>query len=145
FVLSIGLIISTLIIFRQLHFLRSTYIGFNKENVLVIDADGVNTKKVYPLFKQFLALKKQVIGVSAGEMGLGEGQGQMGGSYSFGDKSFGSIEYPVDQAYLKLMGMRLIAGRNFNASISTDTVNSIIINETLAKAQLGISAQDAVG
>ena len=145
FVLSIGLIISTLIIFRQLNFLRSTYIGLNKENVIVVDADGLNTKRVYPLFKQSLALQKQVVGVGASEIGLGEGQGQMGGSYNYGDKSFGSIEYPVDHEYIKIMGMQLIAGRNFNPSLSSDTVSSIIINQTLANDQLGVSPQEAVG
>jgi putative ABC transport system permease protein len=145
FVLSIGLIISTLIIFRQLNFLRSTYIGLNKENVIVVDANGLNTKRVYPLFKQSLSSQKQVVGVGAAEIGLGEGEGQMGDSYNFGDKSFGSIEYPVDHEYIKIMGMQLIAGRNFNPSLSSDSVSSIIINQTLANAQLGLSAQEAVG
>ncbi len=145
FVLSIALIMSTVIIFMQLHFLRSKYLGLTKENVIVIDAAGVDTKKVYPLFRQFLQTKGPIIGVAASEIGLGEGKGQMGGSYTFGDKSFGVIEYPVDNNYLKLMGMRLIAGRNFDLSRQTDTVNSIIINENLAEIELGTTPDKAIG
>jgi putative ABC transport system permease protein len=145
FVLSIALIISTIIIFMQLHFMRSKNIGLTKENVIVINARGVDTKKVYPLFRQSLQSQPQIIGVSGSEIGLGEGEGQMGGQFTFGEKKFGSIEYTVDQDYLKLMGMKLIAGRNFDLSIPTDTINSVIINETLAEAVLGMSPEKAIG
>ncbi len=100
FVLSIGLIISTLIIFAQLHFLRTKNIGLTKENVLVINAGGLDTKKIYPLFRQLLQSHRQIIGVAGSQMGLGEGQGQMGEPYKYGDKEFGSIEYPVDQIFI---------------------------------------------
>jgi putative ABC transport system permease protein len=145
FVLSIGLIISTLIIFGQLHYLRTKNIGLTKENVLVFNAGGLDTKKIYPLFRQLLQSHRQIIGVAGSQIGLGEGQGQMGGGYKYGDKEFGSIEYPVDQYYLKLMGMRLIAGRNFNLSIASDSTNSVIINETLAKNILGMTPENAIG
>jgi len=145
FVLSIALIISTIIIFMQLHFMRSKNIGLAKENVIVINADGVDTKKVYPLFRQSLRSQPQIIAVSSSEIGLGEGQGQMGGQFTFGEKKFGSIEYPVDQDYLKLMGMKLIAGRNFDLSTPTNTVNSVIINENIAETVLGMTPEKAVG
>ncbi|HTB24740.1 MAG TPA: ABC transporter permease [Puia sp.] len=145
FVLSIGLIISTLIIFGQLHYLRTKNIGLTKENVLVINAGGLDTKKIYPLFRQLLQSHRQIIGIAGSQMGLGEGQGQMGGGYKYGDKEFGSIEYPVDQYYLKLMGMQLIAGRNFDLSIASDSTNSVIINETLSKNILGMTPENAIG
>jgi putative ABC transport system permease protein len=145
FVLSIGLIISTLIIFGQLHYLRTKNIGLTKENVLVINAGGLDTKKIYPLFRHLLQSHKQIIGIAGSQMGLGEGEGQMGEGYKYGDKEFGSIEYPVDQYYLKLMGMHLIAGRNFNLSIASDSTSSVIINETLASSILGTTPEDAIG
>ena len=145
FILSIGLIISTLIIFRQLHFLRNKNLGLVKENVIVINADGTDAKKIFPLFRQSLQSERQILGVAGSAMGLGEGQGQMGGGYSFGDKKFGSIEYPIDQNYLSVMGMRLVAGRNFNSSIASDTTESVIINETLASTVLGMTPDKAIG
>ncbi len=145
FVLSIGLIISTLIIFGQLHYLRTKNIGLTKENVLVINAEGLDTKKIYPLFRQLLQSHRQIIGIAGSQIGLGEGRGQMGGIYKYGDKEFGSIEYPVDPYYLKLMGMQLIAGRNFNLSIASDSTSSVIINETLARNILGTTPESAIG
>jgi putative ABC transport system permease protein len=145
FILSIGLIISTLIIFRQLHFLRNKNLGLTKENVIVINADGTDAKKIFPLFRQSLKSEKQIIEVAGSSIGLGEGQGQMGGGYSYGDKQFGSIEYPIDEHYLALMGMKIIAGRNFDISIASDTTESVIINETLANTVLGKTAEKAIG
>jgi putative ABC transport system permease protein len=145
FVLSVGLIISTLVIFKQLHFLRSKNLGLTKENVLVINADGLDTKKMYPLFRHLLQSRREIVGIAGSQIGLGEGQGQMGGGYKYGDKDFGSIEYPIDQYYLKVMGMQLIAGRNFNLSIAGDSTNAVIINETLTKNILGTSPENAIG
>ncbi len=145
FILSIGLIISTLIIFRQLHFLRNQNLGLTKENVIVINAGGTDSKKILPLFRQSLQSEKQIIGIAGSAIGLGEGQGQMGGGYSFGDKQFGSIEYPIDQNYLSVMGIHLVAGRNFDNSIASDTTESVIINETLASTILGMTPDKAIG
>jgi putative ABC transport system permease protein len=145
FAISIGLIISTLIIFGQLHFLRSKNLGLTKENVLVINAGGVDTKKIYPLFRQALQSQRQIIGVAGASIGLGEGQGQMGGGYTFKDKNFGVIEYPVDQYYLKTLDMHLITGRNFDLSVANDTAGAIIINEAMAKTILGTTSEKAIG
>jgi putative ABC transport system permease protein len=145
FVLSIGLIVSTFIIFGQLHFLRTKNLGLTKENVLVINAGGLDTKKIYPLLRQSLQTHRQIIGIAGSQMGLGEGQGQMGEGFKYGDKDFGSIFYPVDQYYLKLMGMHLIAGRNFDLSVASDSTSSVIINETLARTILGMTPEDAIG
>jgi putative ABC transport system permease protein len=145
FVISIGLIICTLIIFRQVRFLRSKNLGLNKENVIVVDAGGVDAKKIFPLFKNTLRSERQILAIAGAEMGLGEGQGQMGGGYHIGERSFGAIEYPVDNDFLKLMDMQLVAGRNFDPSFSEDSVYSIIINETMAGTELGQSAAAAVG
>jgi putative ABC transport system permease protein len=45
FVVSIGLIISTVIILQQLKFMQNKNPGFNKENIVMVDAEGTDTKK----------------------------------------------------------------------------------------------------
>ena len=58
FAVSIGLIISTIIILQQIKFMSNKNPGFNKENVVMVDASETDTKKIYPLFKQALAPRK---------------------------------------------------------------------------------------
>jgi putative ABC transport system permease protein len=145
FILSAGLIISTLIILQQLKYMRSANPGFNKENVVVVNAEGTETRKVYPLFKQSLEQQPQILGVAGAELGLGQGMGWS--ISSWGDlekKQHEAYEYYVDPNYLQVLGLQLLAGRNFNPQITSDTVNSVIINETMMKS-FGWTLQNAVG
>jgi putative ABC transport system permease protein len=144
FTLSVALIISTLVILQQLKFMRSSNPGFNKENLIVVDADGTDAKKVYPLFKQAVSKHPVVAGVATSDMGLGEGQGWSSAGFNYKDKSKNVFEYYIDHDYLKVMGMELIAGRNFNPNIASDTIHSVIVNEALVK-DFGWTVQNAVG
>ena len=145
FVLSIGLVIATMIILRQVAYMRSKDLGLIKENTVVINTDDVDGKKIYPLFSQTMRSRPEVLGIAASQIGLGEGQGFMGEGYDFNGKKDGVIEYPVDTAFLKVMGMHLLAGRNFSGGRSLDTAGAVIVNETLVKNDLGLTPADAIG
>lgn len=134
FAISVGLILATVVILQQLSYLRSKNLGFRKENVVMIPAHDLDTRKAYPLFRQAVQTYPTFIGVTASEIGLGAGEGQMGRAYDFHGKKQGVIEYPVDEHFLSVLGMELIAGRNFNSFITTDTINSVIVNEALVNA-----------
>jgi putative ABC transport system permease protein len=144
FVVSAGLIIATIIILQQVHFMRSVNPGFNKENVVMVDADGMDVDKIYPLFKQAVASNRNVIGVAGAELGLGEGTGWSMSGFEYEGKHKQVYEYFVDNNYLQVMGMKLLAGRNFNPEMTTDTVSSIIINEAMMK-DFGWTLNNAVG
>jgi putative ABC transport system permease protein len=144
FTLSMALMIATLIILQQLKFMRSKNPGFNKENLVVVDADGTDSKKIYPLFKQAAQKLPMVSGVAASEMGLGEGQGWSSAGFEYKGKHKDVFEYFIDNDYLKVMGMQLIAGRNFDPGIASDTISSVIINEAMVK-DFGWNINNAVG
>ena len=144
FVLSVALIISTVVILQQLTFLHSKDLGFNKENVVMVDATGTDTKKVYPLFKHALLADSHVNGVTGSEIGLGDGEGEMGGGFNYKDQRGSVIEYPVDGDYLTVMGMKLLTGRNFDPKITSDTVTSILVNEAMIRS-IGLTLSNAVG
>jgi len=145
FVLSIGLVTATVIILQQVHFMRSRDLGMIKENTVVIHTQYADAAKVYPLLRTELTANKSVMGVTASEIGLGEGQGQMGDAYDFKGTVKTIIEYPVDADFIPVMGMRLLAGRNFDPSITSDTVGNVIVNETFARNELGLGPQQAIG
>jgi len=144
FTLSVALIISTLIIMQQLKFMRSKNPGFNKENMIVVEADGTDSKKVYSLFKQAVQRQSAVLGIAASEMGLGEGKGWSSAGFDYNGKHKDVFEYFIDDDYLKVMGMQLIAGRNFDPKIASDTINSVIVNEALVK-DFGWTVENAIG
>jgi len=145
FVLSIGLIIATAVMIRQVNYMRSKDLGLIKENTVVIHADDADRLITYSFFREELTNEKQVLGITAAGIGLGEGQGQMGGGYDFSGKKTAVIEYPVDEHFLPVMGLRLVAGRNFDPAITSDTVGNIIVNETLVRDNLGLAPAQAIG
>jgi putative ABC transport system permease protein len=127
-----------------LKFMRTQNIGFQKENLVVVDAEGTDAKKLYPLFKQMVQSNTAIAGISASEMGMGEGKGLMGTGFQYQDETKGVIMYPVDAGFLKTMGMQLVAGRDFNPELATDSVSAIIANEALLK-DFGLTLSNAVG
>ncbi|HUP10963.1 MAG TPA: FtsX-like permease family protein, partial [Niastella sp.] len=146
FVLSIGLIISTVIILQQIRYMRSKNIGFNKENIVMIDAKSIDSRKIYPLYKQIVQTQRGILDVTAGEMGLGSGEGQMGRGYKtyLGERT-GIIEYPGDYNFLTALGMELVAGRNFDETLASDTMNAVIVNEEVVHSVLGMPVAEALG
>jgi putative ABC transport system permease protein len=145
FVVSIVLMICTIVIMQQLHFMQSKYPGFNKENVVVVNADGISgTKKVYALFKHQLAAHPEIISTASAELGLGGNQGWNRSMFKYDGKDRAVYEYFIDPDYMKTLGMQLLTGRNFDPSIASDTITSVIVNETMMH-EFGWTLQNAVG
>ena len=144
FALSIGLIICTMIILQQTKFMSGKYPGFNKENIVVVDASGTKTKEIYPLFKQALSSRPDIMGIASADMGLGEGSGWSRSGFEYNGTHKDVFEYFVDHDYIPLMKMQLLAGRNFDPNIATDTVTSVIVNEAMVR-DFGWTINNAVG
>jgi putative ABC transport system permease protein len=144
FVVSIALILSTVIVLQQLRFMRDKDLGFDKQNVVMVDASTVDAGKIYPLLRQALRTQPLIAGVTGSGMGLGEGAGEMGGYFEYKGKGDGAIEYSIDPDYLGVMNMKLLAGRNFDPHIATDSVNSVIVNAAFLE-NFGIRPGQAIG
>jgi putative ABC transport system permease protein len=145
FVLSIGLIIGTVIILRQVNFMRNKDLGLIKENTVVVLPRDVDAAKGFDLLRQKLASDPQVAGVTASQFGLGEGRGMMNDRYEFNGVMSSAIVYPVATNFLSVMGLHLLAGRGFDPAITLDTVSNVVVNETLVSDFLGVTAAEAVG
>lgn len=144
FILSAGLIICTLVILKQLHYMRGKNPGFNKENVIVVDADGLDTKELFPRFRQQLSGVSEVLSVAGAEIGLGEGSGWSMSGFEYGGKHKQIFEYFIDSNYLSTLGITLLAGRNFQSDLAQDTTRSVIINESMMR-DFGWNLANAVG
>lgn len=143
FVLSIILIVSTVIILQQTKYLLNKNPGFNKENVVAIDASQTDPNKVFPIFKQEALKYHEVEGVTTAAAGLGAGQDFL--AYSDpGTGNFADINI-IDPDYLKVLGMKLITGENLRPTpLFKDSVKSIIINETMMRS-FGWNEQNVIG
>ena len=144
FVIAIVLLASTFTIFRQIDFLRNKELGFNKNNVLVIQQPRVRENPAdekIQTFKEQLLQKNIVRKISiATEVPGRQVLGDAGGIHRVGADVRESKNYQIlgiDDNYIPLFKMQLAAGRNFSKEFPTDKMG-VILNQT-ASNWLGFS------
>ncbi|MEP6673696.1 MAG: ABC transporter permease [Ferruginibacter sp.] len=148
FAVSISLIICTVIVYQQLHFMQNKELGFDKAQVLIIN-DTYLMGKDQIAFKQQLQQDSRVINASLSR-DVPVASPVLDGTQAFAKEHLDNEtkseihinKYHVDEAYLKTMGMQLLKGRNFSPDFSTDSA-AVIVNETAVK-EFGISG-DPIG
>jgi len=134
FSLSALLIVCTVIVYRQMNFLHQKDLGFNKDQVIYFDASG-NINDKAQVFKDELKKSVGVVSVTGG-YGLPGDQFATDGIIvpgNDGDKNFGAIQILGDYDYIKTLGLKVIAGRDFSKEMGTDEREAFIINETAVK------------
>lgn len=145
FVLSVGLTVCTFVIVSQLDYMRSQNPGFDKENVVVINADGVNNpKRLLGLFRQSLERQPQILAISGAELSLGANAGWSTSNFDYKGQPKSLFEYYVDQDYMQVLDLQLLAGRNFDPRKSSDSLTSVIVNETAVR-EFGWTNETALG
>jgi len=144
FSISVMLIIGTIVIVNQMHYIKSKSLGYDKEQTLVIKIDNNDIYDHRKAFKDELQNSGAVSSVSLMS-------GEPGGFYDVhafdaeGQQAvFKSRTEFADFEYVKTLGLKVIAGRDFSPEFATDTTNAVLINRTCAK-ELGFSPQQAVG
>jgi putative ABC transport system permease protein len=139
FMISVILIISTIVVYRQMEFIRNKELGFNEQQLLSIQGAGVLDGQTQS-FKDELLRLPEVTSVGACNT--------LPGGYFFGvsfrkegdnETTFGS-GVVVDDQFIECMQMELLAGRDFDRRFNDSL--SIMLNETAVKS-LGL--QDPVG
>lgn len=132
FFVSFGMIVSTLIIYQQMHFLREHDLGFNPDGVIVINVPQDTTYyHRAPEFLSELRKDKSVLAVSAPLALPGYTHGKR--VFYVGDTSTANLKtistYAVDYEFFKLFDITLVDGRFFLPEYGDDTSFKIIINE----------------
>lgn len=136
FMISIGLMICTIVVFRQLNYIQTKNLGFNKDQVLIIN-------EAYALRQNADVFKNEVLQIAGVRSGTMSAFLPVSNS-SRNDNTFFTSPVPdvkngfnmqvwrIDQDYFKTMGLEIDKGRNFSREFGSDSTG-IIINETTAK------------
>jgi hypothetical protein len=132
FVLSIILIVGTLVIYRQMEYIRHKNLGFDRENLVYIGAEG-DLNKNLDAFKQDLSRSASIREVSSGG-NLPNSVGGSSGDLKFPGQRPGEMvqvaAFSISENYLATVGVTLAAGRDFEGK--KDSTN-YIVNETAVK------------
>jgi putative ABC transport system permease protein len=147
FFISIVLIIATMIVYRQLHFMQDKRLGYDKEQVVYIDDTRLlGTRE--EAFRQLLLEDKRAVRATLSENA--PGSGDMNGTEVFpketgpGNGREMHIDiFNIDYDYVPTLGLEVVKGRNFTRGFSTDSAG-VLINET-AVDDLGWGHTNPIG
>ena len=135
FVISIMLIFGTVVIYNQLNYIHHKDIGFNRNQVLVIQHTDALRGQATTFRNELL----QISGVQSATM-----SGYLPVNYNRSNDVFftspaldqssamGMQNWRVDENYIPTLDMKILEGRNFSPQFPTDS-SAIIINEAAAK------------
>jgi ABC-type antimicrobial peptide transport system permease subunit len=145
FSLSIALLIGTSVTYNQLHFLRHSKLGFNKENIVYVPVKE-NIGKSYESFKNGLLEDSNIYSVAAQYYLFAEQGSFRTTDYDWEGRKEGQeadiVLNLVDYDFIPMLELELLEGRNFSKEYSTDATQAYILNEEAIR-EMGI--QDPVG
>ena len=132
FALSVILIIASIAITKQLRFLVDSDMGFDKNNVVLVNLpnENINLQQVNSL-KAELEKSKLVARTAVSSHVPGEVLASLAFQIDKEGQKVTKIvnHMRIDYDYIPLMGMELKAGRNFDVQHTTDEKQSIVVNQ----------------
>ncbi|MBK8227663.1 MAG: ABC transporter permease [Flavobacteriales bacterium] len=141
FAIALFMVVGTLAVFAQLHWLRSTDMGFRKENLLTITMpqppgpDTLAWDALRPV-KQELMRESFVTGAAFTQSLPGNSGGRWVLRVVTPD---GKVDKPmptmnVDPDFPGVLGLELVAGRMFDPSIASDNDRAVVVNESAVRS-----------
>jgi len=144
FAVSLSLIVCTFFMYSQLRFMQQKDLGFNKEQLVNFRMSGELKQKTV-LLKNELQKEPTITSIAPATTSM---VNVANSSYLEWDGMQESDKFLITQAnvdpdFIPVMGMSLVAGKNFSWQQTNDTA-TYIINETAVK-QLGNSTENVIG
>jgi len=133
FTLSITLIISSMVIYRQNNFMQSSSMGFEKENILCIPLHDEMHKQVRAITQEFKNIA-EVKGTTMASHALGKSEMGWGMSLSNAgeEKRIGYEAMRVDESFFDFFGLEIVTGEKFRSSSIRECEH--IFNESAIKS-----------
>ena len=147
FTISIGLILSTMMIFRQVNFLRNAEMGFDPENIIMVRINQTKVSKDFETFRNELIRNPNIESVTALDDIIGESHN----THEFWFEGMKEKEWRFFPAlvvrynFLQTFGIELVAGRDYNRENKTDPEQALLVNEALVKHMGWSSNDEALG
>lgn len=133
FALSAFLIICSIMMYRQMQFITTKDLGYNKDQVLIIPTQTGWNEEADWVIEQFRTRSQQepiIVSVAGTSASFNQGYSRYGFKINGEQKS--AYVYAADPDYIPTLGIQLLQGRNFDAKIPADS-NVVIVNEALVR------------
>ena len=145
FAITAVLIVSTLVVIKQMSFIRDKSLGFDTEAITMVDlpSDSVSQLKYNTFKEKLLAIN----GVKSLSFNAGAPSSGSNNETSFTYNSSKNQDFQLnvktaDEEYFKTFGLTLVAGKTLSKS---DTIKEFVVNETLLKKLNVKNPEEAIG
>ena len=143
FIISGFFLIGSMVIYTQVNYMVNQELGFKGEQVVIIYLnDRTDAFSKYELVKKELINDPNILTISSNTYMPG-GSSQSTTNADYKEVHLNALTNAIDYNYLEMMDIEIIKGRNISSNFSSDTIDNILINETMAKS-LGI-AENPIG
>ena len=132
FAVSVIMIICTLVVFRQLNYLKTMDQGFDQSNVIGLQLNNQAMTRKYPVLKQILLENQNIKYVTSTNTSVGEGSGKVifNVETDQGMVQKGVNFAVVDHDFVETLGIKITTGRDFQKDMPSDTLTGVVVNET---------------
>ncbi|MDH4270942.1 MAG: ABC transporter permease [Candidatus Aminicenantes bacterium] len=135
FALSVFLIIGTVVVYRQMQYMKTKSLGFDKEQVIFIPLRG-NTAASYEALRSELRKDSRILGVTAAShLPSTINSNSSGVNWKGKDPNEEVLVgmSGVDYDYIDVLKIELVEGRNFSRELETDKTQAFLVNEEVRK------------
>jgi putative ABC transport system permease protein len=135
FSISIFMLISTLIVFNQLGYMRNKDLGFDKSRVLRLELSRQTIQNAGALVNK-LKQSTEVVSAGMADSSPGQGIGKLLMKVEDRDGKMtdrGVDLFTADYDFVKSLGMTIVEGRDFSRDIPSDTTYAVLVNEAMVK------------
>ncbi len=146
FCTSIFLVIGTLVILNQLSYIQNKNLGFEKDQVIIINdafLAGTNVNALKTAVETFPEVKSASLSGFLPTPSSNNMNVFLKGIVPTQENQYLMSSWTVDYEYLETLGMELSAGRNFSRDFPSDSLG-VILNEAAVK-EMGYEPQEALG
>lgn len=133
FTLSVFLIISTIVMHSQMHYLLNRDLGFDDENVVVVRNSGLDGREVARQLRTLLADEPTILGTAAVGNKLGY-RGSSGMRFEHEGERHNVDLISIDANFLDMMDIAIAEGRDFDPTRPSDSTDAAIVNRALVDA-----------
>lgn len=141
--ISMVLIVAVIVLYRQLNYIESKDLGFEKEQIITLDINSGPLRSMFKPIKQGILTHPSVSAVSASSRVPGEWKSIPTVSIfqNFGDNPMAATLYAADKDWLDTYNIEILQGQYFTGNDPVDSLK-VILNE---KAVSALGFDDPIG
>ncbi|MGB2906246.1 MAG: ABC transporter permease [Candidatus Aminicenantaceae bacterium] len=144
FALSIGIICASLIAHKQMNYIQSLNLGYDKDQILVIPLNK-DLRQNYPAFRDELLRYAGIENMSTSTYVPTRGSMHLSLRFEGNENILSQVIYMVDKEFVDTYGLKLLAGKNIERLISQDQPIEYLVSELTIQEAGYSSPQEAVG